>query len=394
MGYKKLILIFTLFVALAAKAQDNRFAVADSTAEQLYNAGDWKQMIVFGNKTIADSVDFPGLRFKLGYAYMITGNYKAAIEHFDQVLSNDSAIFTARLYAYYCNTYLNNDLGASYNAGKLDTATRRALKLSPFGLIDAELESGIKLPNNSQRDNGFFERVGLSNRLSWRLQLDQSFMFFSQNIFRSLFDDKDADKYLSGKTDRQTEYFVRAQFGISPHVNVIGSYHYIYTTYRGSINNSNLGLLGIKYNGRFVDLQADVNFGRLINKTLKQYNTRLNFYPLGNLNLYTTSRASVLNLSGTNSFIYNQALGFKAFNKTWLETSVTFGNQDDYLDADGLYVYNSIDPTKFKCGETVFYQLNTHALLNLNYIYEKKTDIYRSVNYNQNSVTLGIIWKF
>jgi tetratricopeptide (TPR) repeat protein len=394
MEYKKLILIFTLFVALAAKAQDNKFAIADSTAQQLYNAGDWKQLIIFGNNAIADSIDFAALRFKIGYAYMITGNYKAAVSQFNRVLTDDSANATARLYAYYCNTYLNNDPGASYYATNLDKETSRSLKLSPFGLIDAELESGLKLPNNSQRDNGFFERAGISQRLSWRLQLDQSFMFFTQNIFRSLFDDKDLDKYLSGKTDKQTEYFIKAQFSVSHSFGIIGSYHYIYTTYRGSNNSSNLGLLGIKYSGLFVDLQGDVNFGRLINKTLKQYNAKLNFYPLGNLNLYTISRASVLNLSGSNSFVYSQALGFKAFNKTWLETSATFGNQDDYLDADGLYVYNSIDPTKFKCGETVFYQLSAHAMLNLNYIYEKKTDIYRPVNYNQNSVTLGMIWKF
>src|SRR5438094_8751356 len=120
MEYKKLILIFTLFVALAAKAQDNKFAVADSTAEQLYNAGDWKQLIVFGNKAIEDNVDFAALRFKIGYAYMITGNYKAAINQFNRVLSSDKANSTARLYAYYCNTYLNNDIGASYHAGKLD----------------------------------------------------------------------------------------------------------------------------------------------------------------------------------------------------------------------------------------------------------------------------------
>jgi tetratricopeptide (TPR) repeat protein len=295
------------------KRQDNKFAVADSTAEQLYNAGDWKQLIVFGNKAIADSVDFAALRFKIGYAYMITGNYKAAISQFNQVLSNDKANSTARLYAYYCNTYLNNDIGASYNAGKLDKETSRSLKLSPFGLIDAELESGLKCPNNSQRDNGFFERVGLSQRLSWRLQLDQSFMFFTQNIFRSLYNDKDVDKSLSGKADKQTEYFIKAQFAVSQGLSIIGSYHYLYTTYRGSNNNSNLGLLGIKYNSRFVDLQGDINFGRLINKTLKQYNARLNFYPTGNLNLYTTSRASVLNLSGSSSFVYSQALGFKSF---------------------------------------------------------------------------------
>lgn len=392
MEYRKLIAIFAfIFTSLAACAQEGKLALADSTAEQLYNAGDWKQLIVFGNKAITDSLDSPFLRFKIGYAYMVTGNYKAAIEQLNLVLNQQPTNSTARLYAYYCNSYLNNDAAASYHVGYLDKETRRSVQLSPFGFIDAAVETGIKLPNNDQRDNGFFERFGLSNRLGWRLQLEQSVIFFKQNILRGGFIDH---KTQIGHKDRQSEYFAEAKFALNKDISLLGSYHYVYTTYRSNISYSNLGLLGVKYTSRYVDLQGDMDFGQLIDKNLKQYNAKVDFYPLGNLNLYTASRASLLNLSGVNAFIYSQTIGFKVLNKTWLETSATFGNLDDYLDTDGLYIYNSIDPTKFKCGETAFFQLGTQTLLNLNYSYEKKTDVYHAKNYNQNSVTLGIIWKF
>jgi len=392
MDYRKYIILSVLiFAFLAAHTQENKFAVADSTAENLYNNGNWQQLITYGNQAITDSLDFPGLRFKMGYAYFITGNYKAAITQFNKVLSNDSYDSTARLYAYYCNTYLNNYIGASYHASFLDKEMLGNLKLTPFGLIDAGFETSIKLPNNTERDNGFYERIGLSNRLSWHLQLEQSAIFFKQNIFRSAYIDYPNQK---GTTDNQFEYFVKATFALNKSISFLGSYHYLYTNYRSNTYNSNLGLLGVKYVSRYLDMQGDVNFGLLINKTLKQYNTKLDFYPLGNLNLYSTSRGSVLNFSNKDHLIYSQAIGFKLAKKTWLESSATFGNQDDYQDADGLYVYNSIDPTKFKCGETIFYQATAHALLELNYIYEKKTDIYRSVNYNQSSVTFGISWKF
>jgi hypothetical protein len=392
MGYRKYIILPAfIFAFLAARAQENRFAVADSVAEHLYNAGTWTQLIIYGNKLVRDSLDFPGLRFKMGYAYFMTANYKAAITQFNKVLNNDSYNSTARLYAYYCNTYLNNYIGASYHASYLDQETLRAIKLSPFGLIDAGFQTGIKLPNNDERDNGFYECISLSNRLSWRLQLEQSAIFFKQNIFRSAYTD-----YINqtGTTDKQFEYFVKARLALAKNISLLGSYHYLYTNYRNNTYHSNLGLFGMKYTSRYLDMQGDINFGRLINKTLKQYNAKLDFYPLGNFNLYSISRGSVLNLSNEDHLIYSQAIGFKLAKKTWLESSVTFGNLDDYQDADGLYVYNSIDPTKFKCGETIFYQLTAHALLELNYIYEKKTDIYRSVNYNQSSVTFGISWKF
>ncbi|SEN60885.1 hypothetical protein SAMN05192574_103664 [Mucilaginibacter gossypiicola] len=392
MEYRKLTILFALlFAALVNHAQDHKLALADGTAEQLYNAGDWKQLISFVNSAVTDSVDSPALRFKCGYAYMLTGNYKAAISQFNQVLLKDPHNAASRLYAYYCNTYINNNSAAFYNASHLDTATLHAIKLSPLGLTDAAIESGIKLPANDERDNGFFERAGIGLRLSWRLQLDQSFMFFKQNIFRAGFIDY---KNQVGKTDKQTEYYARLKYSLTKNISLLGAYHYLHTSYRSNLNQSNLGLFGVIYDTRYIDLQGDFNWGKLIDKTLKQYDAKIDFYPLGNLNLYSMSRASILNLSGTKTFIYSQSVGFKVVDKTWLETAATFGNQDDYLDADGLYVYNSIDPTKFKCGESVFYQLGNHALLNLNYFYEKKTDIYRAVKYNQNSVTLGITWKF
>jgi len=392
MEYRKLTIIFVLlFAVLVAHAQDVGLVVPDSTVDQLYNAGNWKQLINFVNKTVTDSTDSPALHFKVGYAYMLTGNYKAAISQFNQVLVKEPQNTTARLYNYYCNTYINNNSEAFYNASRLDQETLRGVKLSPYSLTDATLESGIKLPANNERDNGFFERAGIGARLFWRLQLDQSFIFFTQNIFRSRYIDY---KNQTGRTDRQTEYYVRAKYALAKNISLIGAYHYLHTSYRSNINQSNLGLFGVKYDTRYIDLQGDINWGKLIDKTLKQYDAKVDFYPLGNLNLYTMSRASILNLSGVHTFIYSQSVGFKVLDKTWLESAATFGNQDDYLDNDGLYVYNSIDPTKFKCGESVFYQIGNHALLNLNYFYEKKTDIYRAVKYNQNSVTLGITWKF
>jgi tetratricopeptide (TPR) repeat protein len=392
MVYRKyLILLAFIFLVSAARAQQDSTAMVDSTAEKLYHAGDWDQLIIFGKNAVTKGLTYPGLRFKLGYAYMLKGNYKAALTQFDETLAEDAYNSTAHLFAYYCNTYLNNSLGASYHAKYLEKETLSSLNISPFGLIDVAAETGIKLPNNDQRDNGFFERIGVSNRLSWRLQLEQSALLFKQNILRGGF----RDHYnQTGRTDRQWEYFLKTKFALSSEIQLIGSYHYLRTSYRNNYYHSNLGLIGIKYNTRYFDLQGDWEFGKLIDKTVKQYNARVDFYPTGNLNLYAGSRVSLLNMDGNNRFVYNQAVGFKAISKVWLESSVTFGNLDNYLDADGLYVYNSIDPTMFKCGQTVFYQLGRHALLNLNYIYERKTDIYRYAKYNQNSITLGMIWKF
>jgi hypothetical protein len=114
----------------------------------------------------------------------------------------------------------------------------------------------------------------------------------------------------------------------------------------------------------------------------------------GQFRLYRGGSGAFFDNTASDHFIFNQAAGFKLMKNTWLESDVTFGNQDYYLDQDGLYVYNGIDNTTFKCGETVFYQLGKHARLQINYTYEKKQDSFTELKYDQNSTTIGMLWKF
>ena len=371
-----------------AKGQTSTLQYADSTSNQLYNAGDWKQLIQFGNKTINSGIDFPGLRLRIAYALMMAGNYKKALEQYDIVLHADAYNSTARYFAALCNKYLNNDLGYSYNQGFLTDKNG----INSFGLINAGIEGSAKENNDINRDNSYYTRESLSNRLSWRWELEESFAYFNQGIFKLA--NNDGTGHYHEAADNQLEYYAKISYALSQHLVIIGAYHYLTTELYKITYPSNLGLGGIKYSGTYADLQGDINFGRLDNKPLTQYDVKATLYPLGNLNLYATSKLSDSHLDAADHLIFNQTLGFKVVKNIWLESSVTFGNQDDYLDADGLYVYNAIDNTTFKCGETMFFQLGLHAQLQLNYTYERKNDTYQSLIYDQNSITLGILWKF
>lgn len=383
-----MILVFVVFTA-NLKAQVNNIQASDSTSLELYNRGDWKQLIKYRDQTLnTGRADFPGLRLRIGYAFMMTGNYKQALKQFENILSKDTYNQTVRYYAYLCNKYLNNDLSASYNAAYLQNKNG----LSSFGLIDAGAESSVKINTDINRDNATYSRISLSNRLSWRWQLEESLAYYNQTIFKL----GNYDGYGNSvhAADQQKEYYAKLSFAISNQLTLMGAYHYANTKFETTTDNSNLGLLALRYNGTYVDLQGDINFGRLDDKQLQQYDAKLTFYPFGNFNLYTISRGSDQHLNSNDHFIFNQAIGFKVIKNTWLESTITIGDQDDYLDADGLYIYNAIDKTTFKYGETLFYQLGAHSQLQLSYVYEKKDDTYQSLNYVQNSVTLGFLWKF
>jgi len=394
MGKRKY-LIFLLFMAMihTAKAQVNALQVADSVSTDLYNAGNWKQLISYGDQLLVGGIDFTGLRLRIAYANFITGDYKHALKQYGVVLAKDPYNITARYYAYYCDKYLTDDLHATYNLSYLDKETLHKDGINTPLITDIQAETGIKQNNNINRDNASYSRIGIGNRIGWRLQLEQSVAYFNQDIFE-LYDIDRIRTTSLHLADQQKEYYAKLSFALSQNIAIIGSYHYLNTKFDSTVNNSNLGLIGLKYAGTYVDIQADADFGWLNKKSLEQYNAKLIYYPFGNFNLYTISRASVKQLNSARNFIFDQILGFKLIKNTWLESSVTLGNLDDYLDADGLYVYDGIDNTTFKCGEAAYYQLNNNVQLQLNYFYERKSDAYQSLKYDQNSVTVGIVWKF
>lgn len=392
MGERKYVLIFTfLFCLNSARAQVQTFELADSTSATLFGKADWSRLTGFGEQAIRNGIDFPELRTRMGYAYMMTGNYKAALNSYDQVFKNNSYNQDARYYAYLCHLYLNQEPGASYNGAYLDAGHQQGFNLSSFHILNTGLETGIKYNNNYYRGTAAYSRIFLQTRLNWKLTLDLSAIYYGQPVANGVLNDSyNSTTHL----DRQFEYYARLRYAITENIIILGAYHYLNTNYLDKTYNSHIGLLGLKYTGTYFDLQADVNFGNMIDKKLQQYNAGITWYPLGNLNLYAISRESYQHEGSNDRIIFDERAGFKLMKNTWLESSATFSNLDDYIDADALYIYNAIDVSKLKLGETAFYQIGKHAQLQLNYSLEKKTDATHSLNYNQYAITAGILWKF
>ena len=390
MGFRKYILTVLLgFTVLLTKAQQLNFQQVDSATTAQFTKGNWKQLIAFSKKAAADHIDFPKLRFRIGYAYFSTGDYSAALIHYQQILISDSHNDTARYFSYLCNTFLGRNAEAYYQLSYLDTTTLKAEKLQPFSLVQAGIESGVKIPNNSYRGNATYTRVSLSARLGFRLLLDQSLAYFNQPItFKTVVD--------APKTnDEQKEYYGRLTYTFLNKLSFIAGYHYFNTSYQELIYKNNAGLLGLKYTDPYFDLQGDFSFSHISGLNYAQYDSKLSIYPLGNLNLYNIAGFSI-DQGSTRQHIFSELIGFKITPKLWMEGSVTFGKLNNYFEYDALYIYNAVDNTTFKTGSTLYYQLNRHASVYLNYTYEKKTDtnLVENIKYSQSSITGGLTWKF
>jgi hypothetical protein len=115
----------------------------------------------------------------------------------------------------------------------------------------------------------------------------------------------------------------------------------------------------------------------------------------GRSGLYMTGGLSVLmNADSFRSVIYDQKAGIRLSSKAWLEGNVTFGNLSDFSEFSAMYIYNTVDPTSFRCGSTLFLFPGRHISLWFNFSYERK-DFYENINYhyNQFSYLGGIKWK-
>jgi hypothetical protein len=388
MGYRKYVIAGILALStIAVKAQTLTFQQVDSTSYALYTAANWQKLADFGDKAVEANIDFPLLRLRMAFSNFMLGNYSGALIQYEHVLASDANNQTAHYYSYLCNSYLNRDAEGFRHLKYVDTTTLNNEKLSPFGLVKAGVETGVKVPGDKYRGNATYSRVSLSNRLGWRLVLDESVAYFSQPITFL------PTATVKSTTDSQIEYYGKLTFSLSSNLMLIGAYHYFNTSYLQTTYGNNTGLIGLKYAGNYVDLQADVNFSNISGSNFMQYDGKLTTYPLGNLNLYTITTFSSAQGTTTQN-IFGQLLGFKLSNKFWLEGSATFGKLDNYFEYDALYIYNAIDVTTFKGGATLFYQLNKHAQLFVNYTYEQKTDATENINYNQNSATGGFTWKF
>ena len=96
---------------------------------------------------------------------------------------------------------------------------------------------------------------------------------------------------------------------------------------------------------------------------------------------------------GNNRLIFSQNAGAHVLKSLWVEGTVTVGNIQNYNDHNALYIYNSIDPTLFRTGLSLYLNLNKNFTLYCNYLYDTKQVEQTTNQYIQQSFLGGLLWK-
>lgn len=384
----RIIVLLLFFFSLLGYA-NNQVSVEsiDSLSYAQFNAGDWDGLIETAKLAEKNNIDFKWLQQRVGYAYFVKKQYYKSMRHYEKALDYDDDEIS-RLYLYYNGVYTGRTAFARFQASQLSEITLKEVNEKQYRLIDAvDLEYSYKMPDNPSTHQAHYKRIGLNSQLGYKLNLYQSFSNFNQSTDTT--------------QTRQNEYFVLLGWNPAAKTNISIGYHYVGSkvvygadtfNYPGNIlygkitqqlNRFDLALSGASFKNEWLDSkQLGVHLG-------------VNFAGRNNINL-SSSYYRIVETGLDYSYgrnVFKQTAGIMLFNRMWTEAYVNVGNLNQFIDNNGLYFYNSLDPTTFRTGISGFWYLCKPLTIYLNYNYDTKKIFTDNLFYNQHSITGGLIWK-
>jgi len=378
---RKFLITVLFFVSAVAKAQQPiTFLTADSLTYQYYMSGDWAKLIDAGNKAIEQNIDYKKLRQRMGYAYFVRSDFYAAQMEYEKALTFDSYDADTHAYLYYCGLNTANEEFARFHAGKFPDDLKQKLKEQTFRPVDAiDIEFNYKANTTISRSNPTYLRAGINTQLGYRFSLYQSVSNYQQTI--------------ESAVTKQPEYYALLNWSMTSHVSLDVAYHFLDVSLDGSKYPGNMvyAALSTRINRFSFGLSGSVlNYDTDV---YKQFGLQAGAYLPGKSGIYLKSYLSEMIETGTNRIIFSQVAGTRVLKTVWAEGNVTLGNLKNYNDHKALYIYNSIDPTTFRCGISLFWYLGKSVTLIGNYTYDTKQIELTNSKYKQYSFTGGIIWK-
>lgn len=391
----------------------------DAKTFALYSAGRWDELAEECESAIDNGVDFFFLRLRAGIAYYNEANYMSAIRHFEKAsIFNPTDIVTIE-YLYYSYLFSGRESDVLALISVMPYKLKKKLQVYSKFIYGAYTEGGYTTNgdflNQSKKnfkaspyiyseqkifDFGTYLNFSIRHQLGKNVKIFHGYNNISVSSRKQIFELSQGQKEFDTKAS-QDEYYFNINFNLGGGFDLATAFHYLHikneditVEYKNVVNppipvyvkinettNDFVVFLSLtKYAGHF-------KFGLLnsianLNKATQVQNTaQIIFYPLGNLNLYTVTDATLFsNQEWGNKFksfgILDQKIGWKVFNNLWMETGYTFGNIYNYSESDAFIVFNNIDRISNRLSLNLIAPISKHIELSLRYQY-----------YNQETVT-------
>lgn len=430
----KILFFLTLYVC---NAQKNISEQVDYQTYNSFKKKDYNTTIQLGNKAIKQGIDFYFLRYRLGVSYFENTNYEAAISNLEKANefdSNDPVLMEYLYYSYiYTNrnaksvellTILPDDLKAKLNHKsslfKSISAEVGVLKTNNF---DTYKNVNLKGTNNFAHGTFYsdvvFGNIFTNNQITPNFNLQNLFSLVSNtsnDLFQSslpiersqIFTDK--NNYLQWNSI-SSYYFKGWNIGVG-----FGVYNSNFITYTPPLqpnapfsstktNTTNFSTsISLSRKLAYFEPSLAITLTNLSNSHTISIEGALNYFPLGNLNFYGNTKIGIVKNNSETNTIITQLLGLKISKKIWIEGYGAYGNHQNYISDNGLYVFNTPNKINWYAGSNLNFYFKQFDF-SLGYGIQERASNYENKSnptnsntinytYNYNLLKTKIVWKF
>ena len=441
----------SLFLLSGSFAQEPAdFNSINNETYRFYTEQKWDSLILLEKQDIVAEVDYYYLRMRLGIAHYNNKNYRKASTHFEKALEFNQGDQVALKYLYYSRLFLGQHAQAALVREEFKGAM--AQKLPPqkgkfFDRITAEYvyHRGTDEPLYEQLGDIFppgqtgaqsltrhYSNTSLSlvNMLAPGVTLQHTYTHLSK-LNQHVYSNGTGGYYMGEQEVIQNQYYISPRITtpsgstFSPMFHLLGIRYQVPVEvspgYQGGYSQATVSYvkethfatgLGFQKGLGPVDLHLGAWYSQLNLADQLQGRFGLNWFPKGNLNLYV---GGFLNgqyefsegREGLVRLIPEVLFGFAIANKDWIDLNATLGDMTNYLESNGMIVFNSFSEVihkKLKCSVIIpftekgssFYMggiwtANSSEFYAFDPII---TELTNTISYNAFSIYGGISWKF
>jgi hypothetical protein len=419
-------------------AQNQSIEEVESETYNSFFNNDFKKVIETGNMALENGLDFYLLRYRLGIAYYVMKNYTNASLHLEKALSFDSNDFLLKEYLYYSFLNSQQEEKAYQLAETFSANLKELVEYKPKFFKSIALENGILNSDNFNQfknadikgednygrgifySNVLFLNTLIVNQISANFKLYNNLSYVSNTsneIYQSRYPVVRSETFTNKNNYFQlntiASYFINdwyLKMGA-------GIYNSSYTLYyaSGTFENTVLnqikisitnysGSLSISKRLKYFEPGIAISYTNLLNTNSLITEGFVTYYPLGNSNFYGNTKAALVSNENIDNTIYSQLFGFKLMRKTWLELFGAYGNHQNYITDNGLFVFNTPNQINWYLGTNLNLYFKKIDLTFGYGLQERESNYYNGNNpfalnsnnytYNYNSLKTKITWKF
>lgn len=418
---------------LIAQNQLN-LANVDKLTYQYYNEQKWNELIELGEKALNDNIDFYYLQYRMGVAYYSEKKYRKAIPFFENIVEITPSDAVAKEYLYY--SYL---FGA-----RAGDATKALYNLEDKHRELVEFHKTINLLNGIGFEYKYFSFDDFAINKTVNSEVVQkarntmnyfsadimnythnnSTFYFSTSIIsgdNSVYNAEYSTEVINEKL-KQYQFFVSWEKNISTGLNLNLSLTYMienlkwydpqYSNGSGSGSSNTLVYDGVTNNfvGTLSFTKTEGNFDFSLGSSISKINdekqtqpfVNVIWYPFSNKSFYSNTNASYqYNFSNNNdNFVFKQSFVAEINNRFSVKAFGLYGKIYNYVDNNGLSIYNNLDAIEYWYGISANYYFNKSTQMYLSYRNDRQTNNYtdnnidNEISYNVNSLLIGLRFSF